>query len=141
MSKSVSISGLPLNIAVAIYLFATGILGLTGRKYFSDGEIRRAVESLSPKGNIAEMLIVILAILAIAAGVFVLLKLFSIHIPITELFLIILAIVWVVFIIMIDIVYPLNNQKTTNFVNWMIGIGTHLMVLGGICMATERFGG
>ena len=128
-----------LNIAVAIYLLATGILGLTGRKYFPDAEIRRAVTSLF-KGDFAEILVVILSVLAIAAGAFILLKFFGISIPITELLLVILAIVWVVFIIMIDIVYPLNH-KGSNFVEWLRILGAHLMVLAGIMMATERFGG
>ena len=134
-----SIGSIILNFAVAIYLLATGILGVTGRKYFPDGEIRRAVTSLF-KGDLAEMLIVILAVLAIAAGVFILLKFFGIDIPITELLLVILAIVWVVFIIMIDIVHPLN-RKGGNFVDWLRSLGAHLMALGGILLATERFGG
>ena len=128
-----------LNFAVAIYLLATGILGLTGRKFFPNGEIRRAVTALF-SGNLAEMLILILAILAIAAGAFILLKFFGISIPVTELLLIILAIVWLVFIIMIDIVYPLNGRGT-NFLDWLRGLGSHIMVLGGILLATERFGG
>ena len=128
-----------LNFAVAIYLLATGILGLTGRKYFPNGEIRLAVTSLF-KGNFAEMVITILAVLAIAAGAFILIKFFGINIPITELLLVILAIVWVVFIIMIDIVYPLGH-KGTNFVDWLRSFGAHLMVLGGLALATERFGG
>jgi hypothetical protein len=132
------IGGILLNFAVAIYLLATGILGLTGRKYFPDGEIRRAVTALF-KGNFAEILIVILAVVAIAAGSFILLKFFGISIPAIELLLIILAIVWVVFIIMIDIVYPLNH-KGTNFVDWLRSFGSHLMVLAGITLATERFG-
>ena len=136
MNKSIGF--IVLNISVAIYLLATGILGLTGRKFFPDGEIRRAVTSLF-KGNIAETLIIILAILAIAAGVFILLKFFGIDIAINELILIILAIVWLVFIIMIDIVYPIN--KGANFLDWLRSIGSHLMVLGGIMFATERFGG
>ena len=128
-----------LNFAVAIYLLATGILGLTGRKWFPDGEIRRAVTAIF-KGNFAEILIVILAILAIAAGAFILLKFFGIVIPLTELLLVILAIVWVVFIIMIDIYYPLT-KKGGNFVEWLRTFGSHLMVLGGIAASTERFGG
>jgi len=138
MNKSIGL--VLLNFAVAIYLLATGILGLTGRKFFPDGEIRRAVTALHIKGNFAELLIVILAILAIAAGAFIIIKFFGISIPLTELLLIILAIVWVVFIIMIDIVYPLGG-KGTNFVDWLRSFGAHLMALAGIMLATERFGG
>ena len=134
-----SIGGILLNFAVAAYLIATGILGLTGRKYFPNGEIRRAVTSLF-KGDFAEILIVVLAVLAVAAGVFILMKFFGIVIPITELALIILAIVWVVFIIMIDIVQPLNG-KGTNFIDWLKNFSSHLMVLAGIILTTERFGG
>ena len=137
MNRSIGL--ILLNFAVAIYLLATGILGLTGRKYFPDAEIRRAVTSLF-RGNIAEILIVVLSVLAIAAGVFILLKFFGISIAITELLLVILAIVWVVFIIMIDIVYPLNHRGS-NFVEWLRVLGAHLMVLAGIALATERFGG
>ena len=137
MNKSIGM--VLLNFAVAIYLLATGILGLTGRKFFPDGEIRRAVTALF-KGDIAEILIVILAILAIAAGAFILMKFFGIVIPVTELLLVVLAIVWVVFIIMIDVVYPLNG-KGSNFVDWLRNLGAHLMALGGIMLATERFGG
>jgi len=140
-----SIGGYLLNFAVAIYLLATGILGLAEKNLFKSffrdggGEIRRAVTALF-KGDVAEILIIVLAVLAIAAGAFILLKFFGIEIPMTELVLLILAIVWVVFIILIDVIYPLDN-KGTNFVDWLRSLGSHLMVLGGIALATERFGG
>lgn len=137
MSKSIGFT--IINFAVAIYLLATGILGLTGRKWFPDGEIRRAVTAMF-RGDFAEILIVILSILAFAAGAFILLKFFGIVLPFSELILVILAIVWVVFIILIDIYYPLN-KKGGNFVDWLRTFGSHLMVLGGITAATERFGG
>jgi len=129
-----------LNFAVAVYLIATGILGISGRKFFPDGEIRKAVTSLF-KGDVAEMLIIIFAVVAIAAGAFVLLKFFGINIPITELLLVILAIVWFTFIIMMDVVHPINNHKNFNFIEWLRGLGSHLMAMGGILAATERFGG
>ena len=127
-----------MNFAVSIYLLASGILGITGRKWFPDGEIRRAVTALF-KGDLAEILIVIISILAIAAGAFILLKFFGIGIPMMELAFIVLAIVWVVFIFMIDIYYPLN-KKGVNFVDWLRTFGSHVMVLGGILLATEKFG-
>jgi hypothetical protein len=135
-----SIGGILLNFAVAIYLLATGILGLTGRKFFPDGEIRKAVTALF-KGDFAELLIVILGIFAIAAGAFILIRFFGIDIPLTELLLIILAIVWVVFIIMIDVIRPLNSRGGTNFVDWLRSLGSHLMALAGILLVSERFGG
>jgi len=133
-----SIGGIVLNFAVAIYLLATGILGISGKNFFKEGEIRKAVTSLF-SGNFAEILIVVLAVIAILAGVFILLRFFGIDVPAAELVLIILAIVWVVFIIMYDIVHPLNDG--VNFVDWLRSLGAHAMVLGGILLASERFGG
>jgi len=135
-----SIGAFLLNIAVAAYLFATGILGLTGRRFLDNNEIRQAVDSLF-NGDIVGVLTVVLSILAIAAGAFILMKFFGIEIPVTELLLVVLAVVWVIFIIMMDVVRPLNNSRGTNFLGWLTSISMHLMVLGAILLATERFGG
>ena len=135
-----SIGSFLLSAAVAAYLAATGILGLTGRKFFPNAEIRQAVSAIF-KGDFAEVLIVVLSILAIAAGAAVLIRLFGIEFPMSEMVLMVLAIVWLVFIIMIDIYFPLNSRKDTKFVEWLRVFGTHLMVLAGIALSTERFGG
>jgi uncharacterized membrane protein YoaK (UPF0700 family) len=136
MNKSIGL--LLVNISVALYLFATGILGLSGKNWFKEGEIRRAVTGIFG-GDIAEILIAVLAVFAIAAGVLILLRLFGMEIAITELLLVILAIVWAVFIILIDVIYPFNHRGA-NFIDWLRSLGSHLMVLGGIALATEHFG-
>ena len=128
-----------LNIAVALYLLATGIIGLTGNRVIQQGEIRRAVNALNI-GNLTETLIVVLSVLAIIAGAFVLLKFFNVQVPMTELLLLILALVWVIFIVMVNIIYPLRG-RSFDFVPWLWSFSSNLMVLGGICLATERFGG
>jgi hypothetical protein len=128
-----------LNAAVAAYLFATGILGLTGKKFLSDGEIRRAVSALA-RGNFAEALVVILSVAAIVAGAAVLLKFFGLAFPMAEASLFILALLWMVFIVMADIYLPLAG-KGGNFVEWLRNLGSHLMVLSGILLAAGRFGG
>jgi hypothetical protein len=135
-----SIGGFLLNIATALYLLATGILGLSGTKFLKDGgEIRKAVSGLFKSGDVTNVLTIILGICAIAAGAFILLKLFSIDVPVTELLLTILMLVWIVFIILVDFI-PLSKGNF-NFVDFLRSFGSHLMVLGGISLATERFGG
>jgi hypothetical protein len=128
-----SIGVILMNIAVAVYLFATGIIG-----FKSGGEIRDAVSALFGTGDLSNVLVIILAVLAIAAGVFILLKLFGIIIPMFDIILIILALSWLFFIIMIDIVHPINKGNT-DFVDWLRIFGSHLMVLSGMMLATERF--
>jgi hypothetical protein len=134
MNKSLGL--VILNISTALYLIATGILGFSGR--FSGGEIRQAAHAIF-SGREAEACAVILSVCAVAAGVFVLLRFFGIKIAITELLLVILMIVWIIFIILFDIV-PLINGKF-NFVDFLRSIGAHLMVLGGVALATKHFGG
>jgi hypothetical protein len=132
---SSSIGLVLLNLSVAAYLFATGIMGITGYK---SGEILTAVTSVFT-GDFAKILTIIISVLAIAAGVFILIRFFGISISITELLLIILAITWLIFILMIDIVYPINH-KGTNFIDWLRSFGSHVMVLSGIILGTKRFG-
>lgn len=128
-----------LQISVALYLLATGILGLSGKNWFREGEIRQAVSAIF-RGNVAEVVIVVLGICAVAAGILLLIDLFGIEIEITELLLIILMIVWIVFIFLIDIYYPIT-KKVPNFVDYLRGLGAHLMVLGGMACTSKQFGG
>ena len=129
-----------LQVSVALYLFATGVLGLSGKTWFREGEIRRAVTSIFKDGNVAEIIIIVLAVCAVAAGVLLILELFRIEFPITELLLIILMIVWVVFIVMVDIYHPLTTRGS-NFVDILRSLGSHLMVLAGMACISRRFGG
>ena len=141
MNKGIGV--LIINISVALYLFATGILGFSGKggkigSAISGNEIRQAVNAIF-KGDIASVISIVFAILAVIAGILILLKLFNIQIPSMEIILIIIAIFWLVFIILIDIVHPLNSKP--NFLDWLRVICPHLMVLGSIILSTDRFGG
>jgi hypothetical protein len=129
-----------LNISTALYLFATGILGLYGPRFFKDsGEIHKAVTGVFGPGDFSNILIVVLGICAIAAGVFILLKLFSLNLAIIELILCILMIIWVIFIFLADIIPLFRNSW--NIVDFLRSIGSHIMILGGIALVSEHFGG
>jgi len=130
------IGSILLNCSVAVYLIATGILGIT-RNVRS--EIQIAVTSIF-QGDFANILIYGLAVIAIAAGVFILIKFFGVSIGMTETLLLILAVTWVVFVIFVDIIPALNQKKKINF-EWLLYLGSHVMVLSGILLSTERFGG
>jgi hypothetical protein len=129
------IGSILLNFSVAVYLIATGILGITRN---ARSEIQIAVTSLF-KGDFANVLIYGLAVIAIAAGVFILIKFFGVSIGITETLLLILAVTWVVFVIFVDIIPALNGIKKVDWI-LLLAIGSHVMVLSGIMLSTERFG-
>ena len=133
---------LVINISVALYLAATGIMGFTKDGLLANKpEIRQAIEALLKKSDFREVLIVVLSVIALLAGLLIIARLFNIPIPMVDLLLIIVSIVWVVFIIMIDIVAPLDSSRKVNFLDWLLRFSSHLLVLGGIAMSTERFGG
>jgi len=128
-----------LSFSVAIYLFATGIMDITLKGH---GEIKAAVLSLikDDASDLYKVLVIVLSLLAIAAGIFILLKFFGIQVEVIEKLLFVLAITWAVFIFMIDIV-PLFKNDRINFVFFLKSFGYHVMALSGILLATERFGG
>jgi hypothetical protein len=121
-----------LNIAVALYLFANGILGFSGGGSFASisGQIFR--------GDFANIVTIILSVIAIAGGLFLLLALFKIDIPITDLILFIFVIVWIVFIVIVDIINPLG-ARNVKFLPYLVQLSSHLMVLGALITATKRF--
>ena len=136
-----SIGGFLMNISVACYLFCAGILGFNN-KWYESSEIRKAAIDLLGRGDFTNILVVILSILAIVAGVWIFLRFFSIDIPLPiDLFLVVLAIVWLVLILLMDIIPGLQNFGDGNFIDWLMPFSTHLMVLAGIALSTERFGG
>ena len=139
MNKSIGL--FILQISVALYLFATGILGFNKGKVFGvgDGEIRQAITGIF-KGNVAEIIIIIIAICAIAAGILLILDLLHIELEILDLVLLILMIVWVVFIVLMDVIHPIQ-KGVSNFVDYIRVLGSHLMVLGGMACVSKRLGG
>ena len=133
-----------LNVAVALYLFANGILGLSnqqrGLRISIDrgSEFNTMVNTIFQKGgDFSAVLIILLSVFAIVAGIFLLLQLFGIEVRITDPILLVFIVLWVVFIIVVDIVHPLNDK--TPFLVYLRQLGTHLMVLGALISSTKRF--
>jgi len=129
-----------LNISVALYLFANGIVGIAGGKWYKgDGEFVKMLETLSIKTGkgFGYVLLITLSVCAIAAGVFLLLAIFEMKVPITDLILLIFVVLWVVFIVVVDIVAPL--KKSIEFLDYLLQITPHLMVLGALVSANKRF--
>jgi len=131
---------LVLNIAVALYLFANGIVGISKAKFYEQpgGEFGKMIRTIFGSGNLSDILIVVLSVCAIAAGVFLLLQLFKVQIGVTDLILFIFVIVWAAFIVIIDIINPLQSKNKTDFLPYIIQLSAHLMVLGALISSTKR---
>lgn len=133
-----------MNIAVACYLFCTGIVGFNDKWWKGNAEVWNVIKKALDNGDFANVVVVILSALAIVAGACILLRLFNIDLPLPiDMILIVLAIVWAVVIILADIIPLFDNSlfKEGLSISWFIPFSTHLMVLAGIALSTERFGG
>jgi hypothetical protein len=142
MNKS-GLGNLVLNIAVALYLFANGILGISiksSKIVDRKDEFGKMLQTILGKGDFTDILIVVLSVCAIAAGVFLLLALFRVEIKITDLILFIFVIVWAVFIVIADIIAPMQSKEKLTFLDYIVKLSAHLMVLGGLVSSTKRFG-
>jgi len=131
---------LVLNIAVALYLFANGIVGISKAKFYEQkgGEFGKMIQTIFDKGDLSDILIVVLSVCAIAAAVFLLLQLFRVQIGVTDLILFIFVIVWVAFIVIVDIINPLQARNKPDFLPYLIQLSAHLMVLGALSSSTKR---
>jgi len=132
-----------LNIAAALYLFANGIVGFSREKFlgfsFGGGEFGKMVNTIfeSANGDFKYVLTIVLSVCAIAAGVFLLLTLFSAKIPITDLILLVFICLWVAFIVIVDIISPLKDG--IKILDYLLQITPHIMILGTLVIANKRF--
>jgi hypothetical protein len=132
---------LVLNIAVALYLFANGIVGISQEKDFfgrPSGEFGKMIQTIFGKGDFSNVLVITLSVCAIAAGVFLLLQLFRVQIGITDLILFIFVIVWAAFIVIVDIIAPMQDKDKVKFLPYIVQLSSHLMVLGALISSTKR---
>jgi len=132
-----------LNIAVSLYLFANGILGISGNKWGlgEKSEFYTMVNTIfyGSSRNFVFGLTVVLSVCAIVAGVFLLLSVFKNDIALTELILLVFIVLWVIFIVIVDIIKPLQG-KGDSFLVYLTILSAHLMVLGALISSTRRFG-
>ncbi|MDL2228985.1 hypothetical protein LJC14_01915 [Treponema sp. OttesenSCG-928-L16] len=131
-----NIGSMVLQISLALYLFANGIL------LFSDrgNELTGVIRSIFGRGDFPTFLGYVFGACAIVAGVFLLLEFFSIEIAVTDLILLIFTIIWIVFIVLVDIINPISRSfKGMSFASYLISLSSHLMVLGAIVSTNKRF--
>ena len=139
------ISGIVINIATAVYLIAAGILcfvtkGFLSNFKFARGPIYSAVTQIFD-GKFGQTLAVILAIIAIIGGILILLRMFGLKVPMVNLCMIILAVLWVLIIVLHDIIMPMRIKSDYGFWTFLLSIATNGLILGGILQSTEQFGG
>jgi len=120
-----------LNIAVALFLFANGILGFSKQGVFT------GVAGSIFSGSLAGIVVIILSVIALIAGALMILQLFKLAIPNIELIMLIIVIVWVVFIVIVDVINPLQRGFPP-FLYYLTQLSANLMVLGALIAASKN---
>ena len=123
-----------LNIATALYLFANGIMAISNDR---GGELVKFVDTIFIRGAFSNRFLVFISISAFMTGIFLLLPLFKIKIPIFDTGLLFYAIGWMSFIVFNDIIYPISSKA--NFLVPLKDLAIHLIVLGTFFTAIKRF--
>ena len=140
------IGAILINASVALYLFASGIMGFSKKSSIwssdSGGEIGTMVRTIFKKGDFSDVLIIIIAVIFIGAGILVLLSLLKVEIPFMDLILLVCICVLIAFIIVLDIINPSqkNSLFRENTWEYVRLVASHLLVLGVLINSTKRFG-
>jgi len=122
------------KISVALYLIANGVLGLNKRGDF------RTIFDFVFKGSFADMVVMIVSIIALVAGILVLFEMFKLKFSFLDELLFVVAIIWFVYVI-IEIIYWLRGGLGNNLWDIIQKLAVHLMVLGSLMVASKRFSG
>jgi hypothetical protein len=122
------------KISVALYLIANGVLGLG-----KGGDFRIIFGNIF-KGDALNLFVIAAGIIALIAGICILLEMFGIEIPFLNTLILIIAIIWAVFIV-IEIISWFTGKRFggNNFFHVLQLLAIHLIVLSSLLIASKKF--
>jgi len=123
------------KISVALYLIANGVLGLT--KY-SNGDFNVIFRRIGLSGSALSLFVTCASVIALLAGIFILIEMFGKNISFLDTLLLIVAIIWAVYIIVEIVSWITGGFDNLWHVLQMLAV--HLMVLASLLIASKKFG-
>jgi uncharacterized membrane protein YphA (DoxX/SURF4 family) len=124
------------KISVALYLIANGVLGLT--KYSKSGDFYIIFDRMF-KGDALNLFATVASVIALVAGIAVLLEMFQIQLSFLDTLILIIAIIWVVYVV-IEIIGWITKGSGGNPWSTLQRLAVHLMVLSSLLIASKKFG-
>jgi len=124
------------KLAVGLYLIANGLLGLTVK----GGDFNTIFGRLGIRSENLSLFITVASVIALVAGILVLLEMFHVEISILDTLLLIIAIIWAVYVIVEIISWFRAGIKSETFLGYLQMLSVHIMVLGSLLIASKRFG-
>ena len=129
------ICGFLWQLAVAMYLFANGVLGL---QKSTAGTFVTILRRMGFTGDTLSLLVIVVSIIALIAGIAVLLDLFSVELPFLNTLVLVVAIIWVAYIVITLVSWITGGFKA--FIAELQTLAINTMVLASLLAATKRFG-
>ena len=122
------------KLSVAAYLIANGVLGLTRAK---SGDFDIIFRRLGFKGDTLNVFVIVAGVIALIAGIAILLEMFDVSLPFLDTFVLVVAIIWAVYIVVNIISWFTGGMG--DFWHFLQRLAVHSMVLGSLLVASRKF--
>jgi len=123
------------KISVALYLIANGVLGLS-KRFLQKGDFWIIFNRLGFRGDALSIFVAVASVIAIIAGIAILLKMFNVTLPFLDILILVIAIIWAVYVI-IEIIAWVKDGFGDPW-GTLQRLAVHLMVLANLLIASGR---
>jgi len=124
------------KISVALYLIANGVLGLS-RSFWNNGDFWIIFDRMGFQGNALTLFVTIASVIALVAGIAILLKMFNVSLSFLDVLIFIIAIIWAVYVI-IEVISWITHPRDNNIWSTLQMLAVHLMVLANLLIACGK---
>ncbi len=146
-----TLSGVILQIAVALFLVVSGILTVQldggilsqAKSVLGGNELASAVYKVFGRGDFTTIIVMILGICELIAGVFLLINFFVDTAKVTNIFLLVIIILWLIVIALVDIMGnggllggAFNSMNSV--LSFLKNLSAHLLVLGALLVVWKK---
>ena len=131
------------KVSVALYLLANGALGLFAKNRFAQAfgqgsDFANIFHNLGFRGDTLNAFVVIASIIAFAAGILVILEMLNIQVPMRDVLIFIIAIIWGAFVVVGVISWVTDGFD--NFWPVLQRLAVHTMIFSSLLIASKKFG-
>jgi len=128
------------QLAAALYLIANGVLGLQGGGGIlrgGSGVFHEILHRMGFRGDMLGVMLTLLSIIAVVAGIAIVLDLFSIEVPFLNIVVLVVGIVWIIYIVITLISWI--GDGFGNFFQELSMLAVNAMILASLLTASKRF--
>jgi len=123
------------KISVALYLIANGVLGLSK---WAGGDFMVMFTRMSFSGSALDIFVRIAGLIALVAGIAIVLEMFNIKLSFLDTLIFIVAIIWAVYILIEIISWVTHARDIGNWWYVLQMLAVHLMVLANLLIASKK---